>query len=154
MVTDAPAPLGDGASVVTIVHPFKAGWKNGIDSVNNRYMNMKAFEHQLECITYSLASVDTHTFWDWIDSLTLWPLGNTNIINECVLQQLARQAPAAEDAAGACLACYVVIGIWSCYPPNGNYTENSTQASEFQSSLITHIFVARPQWVNEFVLYI
>ena len=38
--------------------------------------------------------------------LTHWSLGNFNIVNDIVLQQLARQAPVAQDAAGACHAGY------------------------------------------------
>ena len=36
--------------------------------------------------------------------LNNWFQVNFNITNESVLRQLARQAPAAQDAAGACLA--------------------------------------------------
>ena len=39
-------------------------------------------------------------------SLTNWPLVNFNIIDDSVLQHLARQAPAAQDVAGARLAGY------------------------------------------------
>ena len=40
------------------------------------------------------------------NDLTHWPLPNFHIFNDIVLQWLARQAPAAQDAAGACLAGY------------------------------------------------
>ena len=35
-----------------------------------------------------------------------WPVVKFDITNNTVLQQLARQAPAAQDAGGACLAGY------------------------------------------------
>ena len=38
--------------------------------------------------------------------LTHWSLVNVNIMNDSEPQQLARQAPAAQDATGACLAGY------------------------------------------------
>ena len=37
---------------------------------------------------------------------THWPLVNFNITNESVPQRLERQAPAAQDAAGACIPGY------------------------------------------------
>ena len=40
------------------------------------------------------------------DILTHWPLVNFNLLNDRVLQQLARQPPTAQNAAGACLAGY------------------------------------------------
>ena len=41
-----------------------------------------------------------------VSPLTHWPRENFNISNNRVLQQQARQAPAAQDAAEACLAGY------------------------------------------------
>ena len=50
----------------------------------------------------------TQGYLHWGRNLTRWSLVNFKIIIVSVLQQLARQAPSAQDAGGVCLAGYKV----------------------------------------------
>ena len=76
-------------------------------------------------------------------SLTHLPLVNFSIFNSNVLQRPVRQAPAAQDAAWACLACYL-SKLWSdqgrvVIRLNEKVTRNPDLMSEHWFDLTTHI---------------